>query len=61
MVLRDSTVEAMSSDAWEEPLESKLAGTWNLQKALPRGMDFFIVLFFVAWTAGTRGQATLTT
>ncbi|KAK4160344.1 hypothetical protein QBC43DRAFT_359689 [Cladorrhinum sp. PSN259] len=57
MVLRDGAFEAMSFDAWEESVESKVAGTWNLHEALPRGMDFFIMLSSVASTAGTRGQA----
>lgn len=57
MVLRDGAFEAMSFDAWQESLASKVTGTWNLHEALPRGMDFFIMLSSVASTCGTRGQA----
>lgn len=57
MVLRDAAFEAMSFDAWQDSLASKVAGTWNLHESLPRGMDFFIMLSSVASTCGTRGQA----
>lgn len=57
MVLHDAAFEAMSYEAWQESLASKVAGTWNLHEALPRGMDFFIMLSSVASTCGTRGQA----
>ncbi len=57
MVLRDAALEAMSFDAWQELVASKVAGTWNLHEAMPRGMDFFIMLASVASTCGTRGQA----
>ncbi|XDG05889.1 hypothetical protein ABKA04_005504 [Annulohypoxylon sp. FPYF3050] len=57
MVLHDAAFEAMSFEAWQESLASKVAGTWNLHEALPRGMDFFIMLSSVSSTCGTRGQA----
>lgn len=57
MVLRDAAFESMSFNAWQESIASKVAGTWNLHEALPRGMDFFIMLSSVASTGGTRGQA----
>ncbi|KAK3687943.1 putative polyketide synthase [Podospora appendiculata] len=57
MVLRDAAFEAMSFDAWQESVASKVAGTWNLHEALPRGMDFFIMLSSIASTCGSRGQA----
>lgn len=57
VVLRDAAFEAMSFDAWQQSLASKVAGTWNLHEAMPRGMDFFIMLSSVASTCGSRGQA----
>ncbi|KAK3324427.1 putative polyketide synthase [Cercophora scortea] len=57
MVLRDAAFEAMSFDAWQESVASKVAGTWNLHEVLPRGMDFFVMLSSIASTCGTRGQA----
>lgn len=57
MVLRDDPSEAMSFDTWQESLASKATRTWNLHEALPRGMDFFIMLSSAASTCGTRGQA----
>ena len=57
MVLRDAAFESMSFDAWQESVASKVAGTWNLHEALPRGMDFFIMLSSIASTCGSRGQA----
>ncbi|KAK2603644.1 hypothetical protein QQS21_004225 [Conoideocrella luteorostrata] len=57
MVLRDAAFQTMSFDDWNESVASKVSGTWNLHEALPRGMDFFIMLSSVAATCGTRGQA----
>ncbi|KAF2015123.1 hypothetical protein BU24DRAFT_452003 [Aaosphaeria arxii CBS 175.79] len=56
-VLRDAAFEAMSFDAWQDSLASKVAGTWNLHRAMPQGIDFFIMLSSVASTCGSRGQA----
>ncbi|KAI0100021.1 putative polyketide synthase [Nemania sp. FL0031] len=56
MVLRDGAFEAMSFEAWIEPIASKIAGTWNLHEAMPQGLDFFVMLSSVASTCGTRGQ-----
>ena len=57
MVLRDALFEAMSHQAWQEALASKVQGSWNLHNQLPTGMDFFIMLSSVAGIFGMKGQA----
>ncbi|KAH8879535.1 hypothetical protein GQ53DRAFT_853631 [Thozetella sp. PMI_491] len=57
MVLRDGAFERMAFDAWQASVAAKVAGTWNLHEALPRGMDFFIMLSSISAAGGNRGQA----
>ncbi|KAL7959487.1 KR domain-containing protein [Trichoderma compactum] len=57
MVLRDSTFENMSYADFQEPLRSKVPGTWNLHSMLPDSLDFFVMLSSSSGINGTRGQA----
>lgn len=48
----------MTFDQWDEVLESKVAGCYNLHMALTNvRLDFFIALSSVAGIIGNRGQA----
>ncbi|KAH8429183.1 uncharacterized protein LDX57_006852 [Aspergillus melleus] len=57
MVLRDSSFESMTHQAWQEVISPKVQGTWNLHQQLPSGMDFFIMLSSISGVLGSRGQA----
>ncbi|KAL9091286.1 MAG: hypothetical protein Q9165_004920 [Trypethelium subeluteriae] len=57
MLLRDSVFEQMSFDSWEEALQAKVQGSWNLHALLPRGMDFFIMLSSLTGVLGSPAQA----
>ncbi|KAH8806011.1 fatty acid synthase S-acetyltransferase [Xylogone sp. PMI_703] len=57
MVLRDATFENMSYEDFQEPLLSKVKGSWNLHTLLPRDLDFFVMLSSASGITGTRGQA----
>ncbi|TVY75995.1 Highly reducing polyketide synthase azaB [Lachnellula suecica] len=56
MVLRDTTLATMSFQEWEQCTKPKVQGSWNLHDALPRGMDFFILLSSVSGIFGNPGQ-----
>ncbi|KAF7887781.1 hypothetical protein EAF00_010075 [Botryotinia globosa] len=56
MVVCDSTFANMALDA-NAAVKPKVDGTWNLHKALPNGMDFFIMLASIAGVRGIHGQA----
>jgi len=47
----------MSYADFQEPLLSKVQGSWNLHNLLPRNLDFFIMLSSASGITGTRGQA----
>lgn len=47
----------MSLDEFNDPLSSKVDGSWNLHTLLPSGLDFFKLLASVSGTCGTHGQA----
>ncbi|KNG87291.1 putative polyketide synthase [Aspergillus nomiae NRRL 13137] len=57
MVLKDNLFENMSHDDWTQSTQSKVAGSWNLHRLLPQGMDFFILLSSVNGSLGGMGQA----
>ena len=57
MVLKDSIFEQMSHDNWVKALQPKLNGSANLHYALPKGMDFFIMLSSIAGAIGSTTQA----
>lgn len=47
----------MSYEAWCRALLPKVCGTWNLHEALPKGLDFFILLSSISGIIGSQGQA----
>ncbi|KAF2741959.1 hypothetical protein M011DRAFT_413522 [Sporormia fimetaria CBS 119925] len=57
MVIRDITLSSMSLQDWENTIAPKVRGSWNLHCALPKGMDFFIMLSSCAGIFGNGGQA----
>ncbi|KAL9618086.1 MAG: hypothetical protein Q9160_007156 [Pyrenula sp. 1 TL-2023] len=57
MVLRDGSFEAMSCADWKEPLQPKVAGSWNLHNLLPRNLDFFVFLSSLTGVVGSQYQA----
>ncbi|KAF2871202.1 hypothetical protein BDV95DRAFT_443995, partial [Massariosphaeria phaeospora] len=57
MVLKDALFENMIFAEWNEAITSKVASSWNLHQALPRGMDFFVMLSSVIGIVGKVGQA----
>lgn len=60
MVLRDSTFENMTHQKWTESTQPKIRGTWNLHEALPKDMDFFIMLSSVSGIIGNPAQGNYT-
>ncbi|KAL9618384.1 MAG: hypothetical protein Q9160_006892 [Pyrenula sp. 1 TL-2023] len=57
MLLRDCVFEQMSFESWEEALQAKVQGSWNLHTLLPPGMDFFIMLSSLTGVLGAPTQA----
>lgn len=47
----------MSYEDWTQGLAPKVQGSWNLHEALPKGMDFFILLSSVCGVFGNGGQS----
>lgn len=56
MVLRDVSFEKMSHSQWHDALRSKVSGTWNLHKLMPKDLDFFIILSSFMGIFGSRTQ-----
>ncbi|KAJ6006467.1 Acyl transferase/acyl hydrolase/lysophospholipase [Penicillium sp. IBT 35674x] len=57
MVLRDGAFANMSFEDWQTAIRPKVQGSWNLHKALPTDLDFFVLLSSVAGIFGNRGQS----
>ncbi|CAG9952668.1 unnamed protein product [Clonostachys rosea f. rosea IK726] len=57
MVLRDRMFVNMSREEWQAVLLPKVHGTWNLHNALPREMDFFLILSSLGGMMGSSGQS----
>lgn len=60
MVLNDSALPNMPFEDWQTTLGPKVAGTWNLHKALldeQQNPDFFILVSSVSGICGQWGQA----
>ncbi|KAI0144465.1 putative polyketide synthase [Xylariaceae sp. FL1272] len=57
MVMRDTAFEKMSAQQWRESLGPKVAGSWNLHKQLPRGLDFFVLFSSATGIVGSQSQA----
>lgn len=47
----------MTFDDWQNGVNCKTSGTWNLHNVLPESMDFFILLSSASGLIGLRGQA----
>lgn len=58
-VLRDSFVEKMTFEDWENTTQSKIAGAWNLHGHfnLPGDLDFFIMFSSINGLLGYASQA----
>ncbi|GAW15899.1 hypothetical protein ANO14919_053210 [Xylariales sp. No.14919] len=57
MVLQDSLFARMSHAQWTTTFNPKVRGTWNLHIALPKELDFFIMLSSVVAVIGNVSQA----
>ncbi|KAF7911844.1 uncharacterized protein EAE98_011787 [Botrytis deweyae] len=57
MVLKDVLFEKMSFEDWSAATSPKVQGTWNLHRALPDNIDFFILLSSIAGVFGSIGQS----
>lgn len=57
MVLRDSTFAEMTLQDWDASLRPKVAGSWNLHRALPEDLDFLVLLSSSTVILGNKGLA----
>ncbi|KAL2172719.1 hypothetical protein VTG60DRAFT_4165 [Thermothelomyces hinnuleus] len=58
MVLRDVLFEKMTWEDYNQVIEGKVQGGWNLHHALEdRPLDFFVAISSAAGAVGNRGQA----
>ncbi|KAJ5595540.1 uncharacterized protein N7459_001748 [Penicillium hispanicum] len=57
MVLRDSMFPNMSALQWQQCVTPKVQGSANLAEALPRDLDFLLLLSSSSAIIGNRGQA----
>ncbi|KAH8703346.1 iterative type I polyketide synthase [Talaromyces proteolyticus] len=57
MVLKDGMFENMPYEDWNVAIKPKVRGSWNLHEALPRDMDFFVMLSSATGILGNRSQA----
>ncbi|KAL3448148.1 hypothetical protein BJX65DRAFT_317699 [Aspergillus insuetus] len=57
MVLKDAVLDKMTHSDWKQALLPKVAGSRNLDRLLPAGLDFFIMLSSVVGIHGSAGQA----
>ncbi|KAF2490207.1 hypothetical protein BU16DRAFT_470125 [Lophium mytilinum] len=57
MQLRDSSLELMTVDQYNQAVNPKVHGSRNLHEALPHDLTFFIMLSSCCGIIGNRGQA----
>lgn len=57
MVLADAGVMDMSTEKWNAAVKPKVDGAWNLHKALPKDMDFFVMTGSMVGMFGHHGQS----
>ncbi|KAL6231683.1 hypothetical protein BDW75DRAFT_243677 [Aspergillus navahoensis] len=57
MALRDNLFGNMTHEDWTVSVNSKVSGSWNLHKALPQNLDFFILLASLNGIFGNWSQA----
>ncbi|PYH45916.1 type I polyketide synthase [Aspergillus saccharolyticus JOP 1030-1] len=56
--LADSSFNEMSHRQWQEPLQAKVQGSWNIHRYLSSDhLQFFVMLSSIAGVVGNRGQA----
>jgi len=60
MVVRDSSFAKMTIKDWHASLAPKVRGSWNLHKALPVDLDFFIMFSSSTGIMGSFGQSNYT-
>jgi aryl carrier-like protein len=56
-VSQDATFDNMTYEDWDTSIRSKVSSSINLDRLLPRGMDFFIMLSSLSGIVGLKGQA----
>ncbi|KAK7212811.1 hypothetical protein V2G26_019989 [Clonostachys chloroleuca] len=56
MVLKDQYFKNMTEEEWRASTTSKIAGSWNLDRLLPNGLDFFIFFSSLVGVVGGEGQ-----
>ncbi|CAG9990573.1 unnamed protein product [Clonostachys byssicola] len=56
MVLKDQYFKNMTEEEWRVSATSKIAGSWNLDRLLPDGLDFFIFFSSLVGVVGGEGQ-----
>ncbi|KAH8588918.1 putative polyketide synthase [Bisporella sp. PMI_857] len=57
MTLKDGIFENMTYNDWQTATKPKAQGSWNLHNALPKDMDFFVLLSSATGIMGNRSQA----
>nr|A0A3G9H990.1 RecName: Full=Highly reducing polyketide synthase ALT1; Short=HR-PKS FUM1; AltName: Full=AAL-toxin biosynthesis cluster protein 1 [Alternaria alternata]BBG74267.1 polyketide synthase [Alternaria alternata] len=57
MVLRDKAFADMDLADWHDTVTAKVLGTWNLHRAAPADMDFFLATGSISGLFGLPGQA----
>ena len=57
MVLADAGIMDMDIERWNAAVKPKVTGTWNLHKALPSDLDFFVMASSLCGIFGIYGQA----
>lgn len=54
---QDGIFENMSWEDWSESVKPKVLGSWNLHLAMPKGLDFFVLLSSISCILGGVSQA----
>jgi len=54
---KDYKLAEMSFEQWDQAVKPKVNGSWNLHTALPKGMDFFILLSSISGVLGNPAQS----
>ena len=57
MVLNDTYFQEMTYKAWTATTRPKIQGTWNLHNAMPRDLDFFVMLASISGIVGNGSQS----
>ncbi|KAH9866810.1 hypothetical protein J1614_008503, partial [Plenodomus biglobosus] len=57
LIVKNRLFHDYSSQEFQEILNPKVQGTWNLDKCLPEDMDFFVILSSIAGVCGAVSQS----